>query len=166
MSALGVRREKAALSSGCKPHAAIAPTLPRLLRPLRAPPRPPKCANALRASRTVFVFAGKDATSLISAAAAALQMGLVILHRRAPQPLLETAASNEKRRTALVCCSTALRFRAAGPGFIQTTCLRDEIVEYNHAFWCGSEAVDRSFRAVIEQANQNSGMPSKSASGP
>ena len=55
-----------------------------LLGPVRAPPRPPACANALRASRTVLVFADgcqiADQRSL---------MGLVNLHRRAPLPLLD-----------------------------------------------------------------------------
>ena len=55
-----------------------------LLGPVRAPPRPPACANALRASRTVLVFADgcqiADQRSL---------KGLVNLHRRAPLPLLD-----------------------------------------------------------------------------
>src|ERR1700688_1466215 len=48
---------------------------------------------------------------------------------------------------------SALRFRNARPGAVQTTCLRHEIIEHRHSFFdlVATEAVDRSFRAVIEQ---------------
>ena len=48
---------------------------------------------------------------------------------------------------------SALRFRNARPGSVQTTCLRYEIIEHRHSFFdlVATEAVDRSFRAVIEQ---------------
>jgi hypothetical protein len=38
-------------------------------------------------------------------------------------------------------------------GFAQTTCLRDEIIEYRHGVFdpMATESVDRPFRAVIEQ---------------